>query len=80
MARSQSLTKSDDNGRGVGERGGRGRDKEKEGQGQRERRTKRKKVTQTMGVSDIFKLAPGPMEQNTGTLLGTWDDEPGKLT
>lgn len=71
MARSQSLTKSDDNGEGVGERGGRGRDKEKEGGG---------RVTQTMGVSDIFKLAPGPMEQNTGTLLGTWDDEPGKLT
>lgn len=71
MARSQSLTKSDDNGGGVGERGGRGRDKEKEGRG---------RVTQTMGVSDIFKLAPGPMEQNTGTLLGNWDDEPGKLT
>ena len=71
MARSQSLTKSDDNGGGEGERGGRGRDKGKEGWG---------RVTQTMGVSDIFKLAPGPMEHNTGTFLGTGDDELGKIT
>ena len=33
-----------------------------------------------MGVSDIFKLAPGPVDRNTATFLRVSDAEPGKLT
>lgn len=33
-----------------------------------------------MGVSDIFKLAPGPVDRNTATFLHVSDAEPGKLT
>ena len=33
-----------------------------------------------MGVSDIFKLALGPVDRNTATFLRVSDAEPGKLT
>lgn len=76
----------------IGERGGRRR----EGRGREgERGRKREKSKReggrkgkrvggrwliTIGVNDIFKLAPGPMKCNRATFLGAWDEEPGKTT